>query len=457
MPPESGSSGFPASDTIAAVATPPGRGGIGVVRVSGAAVPAVARAVLGHLPAPRVATYGPFKDGSGTPLDFGLALFFPAPASFTGEDVLELHGHGGPVVMDLLVNRVLECGARVARPGEFSERAFLNGKLDLAQAEAVADLIDSASAAAARSATRSLDGQFSARIRVCRDRLVDLRILVEGAIDFPDEGLDFRPKPELALRLADVATQVDAILAQAFQGSLLRDGMALVLAGRPNVGKSSLLNALARTERAIVTDVPGTTRDLIQDRILIDGLPITITDTAGLRATLDPVEAVGIERARTAIAAADMVVLVSDAADAPTVEDRALLERIPPGPERALVVNKIDLHGLDPGLTRRGDLEVIALSARTGAGLGLLREHLKGVMGYVPGEGEFLARRRHLEALREAASWIAHAADLLADGLEPALLAEDLRLAQAALGRITGEFTSDDLLGEIFSRFCIGK
>jgi tRNA modification GTPase len=457
MAPEPGAPGPSASDTIAAIATPPGRGGVGIVRVSGPQVPPIAEAILGALPPPRTAVFRAFRDADGSTLDQGIALYFPAPRSFTGEPVLELHGHGGPVVMDLLLERTLASGARLARPGEFSERAFLNDKLDLAQAEAVADLIDSASAAAARSAVRSLEGRFSREVHACRDALVDLRVYVEGAIDFPDEDVDFLATPAVAGRLGALRRDLEGLLERAFQGTLLRDGMTLVLAGRPNVGKSSLLNALAGSDRAIVTDVPGTTRDLIRERLVLDGLPVNVIDTAGLRHTADPVEAEGIARARGAIATADAVLLVTDAPGAVVEADRQLLADLPPGPERVLVCNKIDLHGADPGLHCRQGLEEVHVSARTGAGIPLLRDHLKGLMGFRPGEGEFSARRRHLEALREAEGWLAHGAGLLAAGTEPALLAEDLRLAQEALGRVTGEYTSDDLLGEIFSRFCIGK
>lgn len=445
------------SDTIVAVATPPGRGGVGIVRLSGARVAGIARAVLGALPRARYATYCPFLDAAGAAIDDGIALFFPAPGSFTGEDVLELHGHGGPVVMDMLVQRCLELGARAARPGEFSERAFLNDKLDLAQAEALADLIDSASRQAASAALRSLQGELSRRVHGAVDELVRLRTHVEAAIDFPDEEVDALADPELRRGLSGLGAQLAALQGAARQGCLLREGMSLVIAGRPNVGKSSLLNALAGRDSAIVTEVPGTTRDVLREHIQIDGLPLHIIDTAGLRETADRVERIGVERAWEAIQRADRVLLVIDDREGLGGAEQEVLERAGPEPGVTVVRNKIDVSGAAPGLTEGRDGAQVALSARTGAGMDALRAHLKALMGYrAETEGEFMARRRHLDALARAHRAVQAAAGQLDQGAAE-LAAEDLRQAQAALGEITGELTSDDLLGRIFAEFCIGK
>lgn len=446
------------ADTIAAVATPLGRGGVGVVRVSGWQVRDIAQQILGAVPAPRLAKYQPFRNADGSAIDTGLALFFPAPHSFTGEDVLELQGHGGMVVMDLLLKRVGELGARLARPGEFSERAFLNGKLDLAQAEAVADLIDSNTEQAARAAVRSLQGEFSARINALVDELIQLRMFVESAIDFPEEEIDFLSDAAVGTRLDELIQQVDAVLASAQQGRLLRDGMTVVIAGKPNAGKSSLLNRLVARDAAIVTDVPGTTRDVLREYIHIDGMPLHVIDTAGLRESADQVEREGIRRAWDEISRADRILLVVDDQEGVGDAERAILARMEPKPRLTLVRNKIDLTGRAPGL-REGELECeVALSARTGEGLDVLRNHLKACMGFhATAEGSFLARRRHLDALERARAFLAQGRTQLDDHRAGELLAEDLRHAQTALAEITGEFTTEDLLDRIFSSFCIGK
>jgi tRNA modification GTPase len=444
-------------DTIAAIATPPGRGGVGIVRVSGPLARAVAGQMLGRVPVPRYAHFTPFHDPHGGLLDSGIALFFPAPHSFTGEDVLELQGHGGPVVLDAVLRAVFAAGVRPARPGEFTERAFLNGKLDLAQAEAVADLIDSASTEAARLALNSLQGHFSTRIRALVEQLTALRTFVEAAIDFSDEEIDFLSEGGVAERLAQTQEELEAVRQAAWQGTLLREGMTLVIAGQPNAGKSSLLNALAGRERAIVTDIPGTTRDVLREQILIDGLPLHIVDTAGLRDSSDPVEQEGIRRAWEEIARADRLLLITDATRGLMPEDRTLLDRFPSGVPVTVVRNKIDLSGESPGFSEGPFGPELRLSARRGEGVDLLREHLKGSVGFHAGEGLFMARRRHLEALLRAADHLERAATQLRDFRAGELVAEELRLAQNHLGEITGAFSSDDLLGRIFSDFCIGK
>ncbi len=427
------------------------------MRVSGPGVPQLAQALLGVLPPPRQAVFRHFRDQNGEAIDSGLALYFPPPASFTGEPVLELHGHGGPVVLDLLLARTLSLGARPARPGEFSERAFSNGKLDLAQAEAIADLIDSGTAQAARSAHRSLSGVFSQRIRALVNALTELRSFVEAAIDFADEEVDFLADKELGARLQVLTLQLEGVLQSAYQGCLLRDGMSVVIAGRPNVGKSSLLNALAGRDTAIVTSVPGTTRDVLREQIQVDGLPVHVVDTAGLRDATDPVEQIGIDRAWEAIREADALLLVLDDRVGLGSADRQILERLPEGPERLLVRNKIDLTGKPPSIESDASGESIYLSAATGEGLELLAEHLKGLMGYTAAEGVFMARRRHLDALRHARDWLSRARRHLFPDQAGELLAEDLRQAQKHLGEITGEVTSEELLGRIFASFCIGK
>ena len=449
------------TDTIAALATPAGRAGVGVVRISGSDAGHMARALLGYSPRPRHAHYGPFLDEDGNALDEGIALWFPAPNSFTGEDVLELQGHGGPVIMDLLLRRATALGARLARPGEFSERAFLNDKLDLAQAEAIADLIESSSEQAARCAMRSLQGDFSRRIDDLVEALTQLRVYVEAAIDFPEEEIDFLADGGVATDLDALKQKLEAILDEAQQGSLLREGMRVVIAGRPNAGKSSLLNALSGEDTAIVTAVEGTTRDVLREQIHIDGMPVHIIDTAGLRDSEDEVEKIGIERAWAEIEQADRILLLVDSttSDAVSIEaigtglDRHLPESVPV----TIIRNKIDLSVETPGCTAEGT-PLIRLSAKTGAGVEELRQHLKDCMGFQSDtEGGFLARRRHLDALNRARDFLLQGETQLQDFGAGELLAEDLRQAQEALGEITGAITADDLLGDIFSSFCIGK
>jgi tRNA modification GTPase len=432
-----------ARDTIAAIATPPGRGGIGIVRVSGPRAAAIAQAVLGSVPTPRVADAARFGAG-GEPIDAGLALYFPAPHSYTGEDVLELHGHGGPVVMQMLLAACVDAGARLAEPGEFTRRAFLEGKLDLAQAEAVADLIDASSREAARSALRSLSGEFSAAIQTLQAQLVELRALTEAQLDFPEEDLERLHRDDAARRLERVREALSEVLAKSRQGSLLRSGVHVVLAGRPNVGKSSLLNRLAGDERAIVTAVPGTTRDALREPVQIEGVPLVLVDTAGLRESADEVERLGIERARRELERADVVIAVSEAG-APGMPADEL-----PQTARIEVYNKADLR---PGFV--APAQALAVSAKTGAGLAELRRAILAAAGWsASGEPVFLARERHLRALEAAAE---HLAKAQREQARWELFAEELRLAHQALGAITGEFTPDDLLGEIFARFCIGK
>ncbi len=468
---------------IAAIATAPGRGGIGVVRVSGPDVSAVARAVCGQALKPRHATYLPFLDAQGGVIDHGLALYFPAPNSYTGEEVLELQGHGGPVVMQLLLARCLEAGReiglRLAEPGEFTRRAFLNDKLDLAQAEAVADLIEASTEAAARSAARSMEGAFSSAIRALVDKVIHLRMLVEATLDFPEEEIDFLEASDARGQLANIRHDLAGVLAQAKQGSLLREGLTVVLAGQPNVGKSSLLNALAGAELAIVTPIAGTTRDRVRETIQIEGIPLHIIDTAGLRDdAADEVERIGIERTWEAIGRADIVLHLVDATDyllhglssADDHIDDRLSGHLPAGSPIVRIVNKIDLapaasHTMFSGnrphvVAANGPNPTeIWISARTGAGIELLRRELLRLVGWQSdNEGTFLARTRHLTALRNAASHLDMAAEQAAQQAQALdLFAEELRLAQDHLNSITGEFTSDDLLGTIFTRFCIGK
>lgn len=449
-------------DTICALATPPGRGGVGIIRVSGTGAVDIAHAVLGYTPQVRNAHYGPFLDADQQPLDEGIALFFANPNSFTGEDVLELQGHGGPVILDLLLQRVMALGARLARPGEFSERAFLNDKLDLAQAEAIADLIDASSSEAARSAVRSLQGAFSKEIHSLVEQLISLRIYVEASIDFPEEEIDFLSDGKVQSDLAAIIGQLDRVTEAANQGSLMRDGMTVVIAGRPNAGKSSLLNALAGNERAIVTDIAGTTRDVLREHIHIDGMPLHIIDTAGLRDTPDAVERIGVERAWQEIEQADRVLLMVDASETEATDPALLwpdfVHRLPANAAITVVRNKIDITEESPGLSTEHSQPVIRLSARDQVGLDALRAHLKQLMGYESArEGGFIARRRHLEALHQAQAFLQSGEAQLLGAAAGELLAEDLRLAQNALNEITGEFTSDDLLGRIFSSFCIGK
>jgi len=448
-------------DTIAAVASPAGRGAIGVIRVSGPLVPQIATGLLGSLPAPRQARFSSFLDAQGKSVDEGLALYFPAPASYTGEHVLEIQGHGGALIVDMVLQRLLELGCRMARPGEFSERAFLNGKIDIAQAEAIADLIDAGTTAAARAAVRSLQGEFSARITDLKSRITSLRAYVEAAIDFPDEEIDFLSDNALRERLAAVFACFESITAAARQGALLREGLHVVIAGKPNAGKSSLLNRLAGDEVAIVTDVPGTTRDVLRQQVHLDGLPLNLVDTAGLRATVDVVEVEGVRRARNEMERADRLLYIVDAGVVGNSNPEswaAELEQLPAGVPVTLIFNKIDLTGSPARLDEATAPPRVFLSARTGSGLDLLRTHLKATAGYRESEsGALAARRRHIDALNRAREHVQNAADILSSTRAFELFAEDLRLAQHALGEITGEFTSDDLLGEIFGSFCIGK
>jgi tRNA modification GTPase len=446
----------PQTDTIAAIATAPGRGGIGIVRVSGRDCRLIAEAVLGRVPAPRSAELHRFQDAAGEPIDEGIALYFPGPASFTGEDVLELQGHGGPVVMDLLLGRVLALGARAAEPGEFTQRAFLNDKLDLAQAEAVADLIDSGSAQAARAALRSLQGEFSSQVHDLAESVLELRMWVEAAIDFPEEEVDFLGDRALGARLEFIRRRCAELTETARQGTLLRDGLTIVIAGRPNAGKSSLLNRLAGYDAAIVTPVPGTTRDVLREHIEIDGLPLHVLDTAGLRESPDEVEIEGIRRAHREIERADRVLFVVDAADPQAVAAiDADLAALPTDAPRTVVFNQIDRAGGEP---RVGPDARLHLSAATGAGLELLRQHLKDCVGFHPsGVGVLSARTRHLDALRRARAHVEEAHRLLTERHAGELVAQELTDAQKQLGEITGEVTREDLLGRIFASFCIGK
>ncbi|PIJ49566.1 tRNA uridine-5-carboxymethylaminomethyl(34) synthesis GTPase MnmE [Erwinia sp. OLTSP20] len=451
------------SDTIVALATPPGRGGVGILRISGREAAAVAQAVLGKALRPRYAEYLPFREASGEALDEGIALWFPGPHSFTGEDVLELQGHGGPVILDMLLKRIIALpGVRLARPGEFSERAFLNEKLDLAQAEAIADLIDASSEQAARSALHSLQGAFSQRVNSLVEALTNLRIYVEAAIDFPDEEIDFLSDGKVEAQLQNTLSDLARVRAEARQGSLLRDGMTVVIAGRPNAGKSSLLNALAGREAAIVTDIAGTTRDVLREHIHIDGMPLHIIDTAGLREASDEVERIGIARAWQEITQADRVLFMLDGTTTDATEPEKIwpefIRRLPDALPVTVVRNKADLTGETLGVKEVNGYSLISLSARTGEGIDALRQHLKQSMGFTGNiEGGFLARRRHLEALELAATHLEQGKEQLLRARAGELLAEELRLAQQALSEITGEFSADDLLGRIFSSFCIGK
>lgn len=443
------------TDVIAAIATAQGKAGIGIVRISGKDLDHFASQLLGATPAARIATRATFKSTASEPIDDGIALFFPAPASYTGEDVLELQGHGGPVVLQMVLRRCLELGARVAEPGEFSRRAFLNDKLDLAQAEGVADLIDAATEAAARSALRSLRGEFSERIRSLVQQLVELRALVEATLDFPEEDIDPLDRDDARLRLSRLRQEVARALALGRQGSVLRSGLQVALAGQPNVGKSSLLNRLAGEELAIVTEIPGTTRDLVRQTIQIEGVPINIIDTAGLRDTSDAIEAIGIARAWEAIGQADALLLVVDAREGVTTADRAIADRLPAKLTRVTVFNKIDLLGDGPLAEEEPEGWRVHVSAKTGAGIDDLRRTLLKVAGWESEGGEpFMARERHLQALTRAANALERAGH---SAPRAELFAEELRLAQRELDSITGEVSADELLGEIFARFCVGK
>jgi tRNA modification GTPase len=442
-------------DTIAAIATPPGRGGIGVVRVSGSRAGAIAQGIGGDVPAPRHATFCDFRARDGGVIDRGLAIYFPGPRSYTGEDVLELQGHGGPVVMQELLRRCVELGARIADPGEFTRRAYLNDRLDLAQAESVADLIDASSVEAARSAARSLTGEFSARIHEVVDALLDLRTHVEACIDFPEEEIDPADRRAQGEKLTRVRSRLDALLDEARQGAVLREGLSVVLIGRPNVGKSSLLNRLAGEDVAIVTPVAGTTRDYVRATVSLEGVPIHLIDTAGLRSGGDEVERIGIERAWRAVESAGAALFITEEGGTLEGEELNHWTRLPREMPVARVVNKIDLSGAVAGRSGPADSPMLRISAKTGAGMDALREWLLQTAGWKPhGEGLFMARTRHLVALEAAKGRL-----LTAAGATQAfeLMAEELRLAQQELGRVTGEVTPEDLLGQIFSRFCIGK
>ena len=446
------------ADTIAAIATAPGRGGVGIVRISGASLTRFALELTGRQPKPRHAGFVRFRGADGVEIDEGLLLYFPAPNSFTGEDVIELQGHGGPVVMRMLLARCIELGARMAQPGEFSRRAFLNGRMDLAQAEAVADLIEASTEAAARSAVRSLSGSFSERINTLRDEIIDLRMLVEATLDFPEEEIDFLVAAKAFERLAKVRDQLERIRQGARQGALLREGLHLVLVGAPNVGKSSLLNALTGEQRAIVTEIAGTTRDALRETIQIGGIPLHVVDTAGLRESDDPVERIGMERTWAEVARADVILRLVDARTGEIDEDRIIDAALPDSVVRLRVVNKIDLIGTPADRIETEAGVEIHLSARRGDGVELLREEILRIAGwYAEDDDVVLARERHLNALARASTHLDRATEWLdaMDSFE--LFAEELRLAQEALGEITGVFTPDDLLGVIFSRFCIGK
>ncbi|MCY3841127.1 MAG: tRNA uridine-5-carboxymethylaminomethyl(34) synthesis GTPase MnmE [Gammaproteobacteria bacterium] len=444
--------GAVARETIAAIATPPGRGGIGIVRASGMGLGVLLRGIVGHVPAPRQAALADFLDAEGAAIDRGIVIYFPAPQSMTGEDVVELQGHGGPVVMDRLLERACELGARIARPGEFTERAFLNDKIDLAQAEAVADLIDSASKRAARAAMRSLEGKFSARVTEIDRAVLDLRVYLEAAIDFAEEEIDFLAESDAVEKLQVIESRIEHLAVESRRGEALREGLDVVIAGPPNAGKSSLLNRLLAENRAIVTDVPGTTRDLLRADIEIEGVPMRLTDTAGLRAGGDRVETIGVERARTAIAQADLVLAVEDAMAVPPGFATDAESLFGMAPKRIRIRNKVDLTGEEPG----DGGEVVRISALNGDGVDALRRVIVKIAGVAPGEGAYLARKRHLDGLRGASEHCVAARERLGEGFGD-LAAEELRRVQAHLGDIVGTTTVDDLLGEIFSSFCIGK
>jgi len=444
-------------DTIAAIATPSGYGGVGIIRVSGDKASVIAESMLGKCPQPRRAVYGPFLDTNNKTIDRGIALYFRAPHSFTGEDVLELHGHGGPVVLDMLMQRTLELGARSARAGEFSERAFLNNKIDLTQAEAIADLISAQSHEAARAAMHSLEGDFSAAIHDLVEQLTQLRMYIESALDFPEEEIDFLADKSIADELKKIGQQLAKVKQSTRQGRLLRDGVTVVIAGKPNAGKSSLLNQLVGHEAAIVTDIPGTTRDVLREHIQLDGLPLHIIDTAGLRDSDDKIEQEGMRRALQAIEQADQILYILDDND-PVDEETIKAEWLPDNIDITFIHNKIDLNRKKPAITHSPGEAVIYLSAKTGEGIDLLRKHLKTSMGYEEQiESKFIARRRHLEAIESSEKHVEAAQQHLKNTRAGELVAEELKYAQQALTAITGEFSSDDLLGRIFSDFCIGK
>ena len=443
------------SDTIAAIATPPGRGGVGIIRISGPLVPKIAQQILGNLPRPYHAVHRLFRANDRHTLDDGIAIYFPGPNSFTGEDILELQGHGGPVVLDMVLNRCLQCGARLAKPGEFSERAFLNDKLDLTQAEAIADLIDSGSEQAARSALRSLQGEFSQAINTLLEKMIALRVYVEAALDFPDEEIDFLADERVNQRLQEIKQQLASINQKATQGSLLRDGLQLVIIGKPNAGKSSLLNALSGNETAIVTHIAGTTRDVLHESINLDGIPLHLIDTAGLRVSDDPVEKIGIERAWQAVEKADIALLLKDVTQSvDKSDDNDIITRLPRNIPLLKVHNKIDLKNDQPRMIENE----LYISAKHKQGIDLLKNEIKRLIGFNENtENSFIARRRHLHALEETRQHVENAEQQLLVFNAGELMAEELKQAQDYLSQITGKFTSDDLLGEIFSNFCIGK
>jgi len=441
------------NDTIAAIATASGQGGVGIIRISGNKATEIAKLISGLCPTPRYAHYGNFSDSNKTTIDSGLTLYFKKPFSFTGEDVVELHAHGGPVVLDILLKEIFQQGVRPARAGEFTERAFLNNKIDLAQAEAIADLIAADSEQAARAAMRSMQGEFSAIIHQLVEDLIQLRIYVESALDFPEEEIDFLADDAIANKLKATQKKLAEVKKSAQQGRLLKEGMTVVIAGKPNAGKSSLLNQLAGQESAIVTEIPGTTRDILREHIQIDGLPLHIIDTAGLRDSDDIVEREGVKRAKQVIEKADLVLFVVDIKD----KDKTLLETLPKDISVTVIYNKIDTEN-SLLKTRKNTNKKIYISAKTGEGIDLLKCHLKNYVGYQQKtEGQFIARRRHLEAIDNAEKHLTMADKNLHQLKAGELLAEELRLAQQALSSITGEFSSDDLLGRIFSDFCIGK
>ena len=442
-------------DTIAAIATPPGNGGVGIIRISGTLVTEIAKQLLNKSLTPRYALFSSFMDDDGSVIDSGISLYFPAPASYTGEDILELQGHGGSVVLDMLLRRVISLGARLANPGEFTERAFLNDKLDLAQAEAVADLIESSTEQSVRSAQKSMQGVFSAQINELVAELTELRIYVEAAIDFVDEEIDFLTDGVVEKRIVSLLQSIQKIQKTAQQGRLLRDGMTVVLAGKPNAGKSSLLNALAGLEAAIVTDIEGTTRDVLRERIQLDGMPLHIIDTAGLRESNNSIEKEGIRRAHEEIQKADKILLLIDVRE-PETED--LIKTLPANIDIVKVYNKIDLLELEPEIKQTENGYSIYLSIKTGKGMELLKQHLKQSVGFNEAtDTVFIARRRHIEALTKGYEYVASALNQLQVSQAGELVAEDLRQAQMSLAEITGTVTSDDLLGKIFSSFCIGK
>ncbi|PSJ16743.1 tRNA uridine-5-carboxymethylaminomethyl(34) synthesis GTPase MnmE [Nitrosomonas supralitoralis] len=447
-------------DIIAAIATPPGRGGIGVIRISGKNLVNLAEVILGKLPKPRYASLSQFLDAKGQIIDQGLVLYFPGPHSYTGEDVLELHGHGGPAVINLLLKSCLGAGARLAQPGEFTLRAYLNNKIDLIQAESVAAIIEASTHEAARCAVNSLQGHFSARIEALVSLLITMRMLIEATLDFPEDEIDNLKTLQIRERLDHIVTQLEQTLSAARQGNLLQEGIQIVLAGAPNVGKSSLLNQLVEEDAAIVTEVPGTTRDTIQRTITIGGMPVHIVDTAGLRETSDIVEQKGIERTLAAIKRANLVLRLLDSSEHRPVAPDPIQQYIPADKPRITVCNKIDLMNEDPKMEGEGHNSIIHLSAKTGAGIELLRQKILDMAGWQfnhAGEGIFMARQRHLEALTQAKAHLVNAHEYTDTEYQLELLAEELKLAQYALSAITGQFTADDLLGEIFSHFCIGK